>query len=123
MTMGIYTITNRINGKRYVGSAIDITERVKTHKRELRAGRHVNKGLQHDWKLHGEEAFLFEVVRESEYEELWDDEYAVFLQLKPEYNARSPKAAVPQKNRIYNVAGRKNNTNTKTVRHIPPLPH
>ena len=38
--MGVYSITNRTNGKVYVGSSTKLMERLKQHERSLMAGKH-----------------------------------------------------------------------------------
>lgn len=64
MTTGIYQITNKNSGWRYVGSASSIETRWSTHRAELRAGKHHNSILQRSWAKHGEEAFEFLVLEE-----------------------------------------------------------
>src|SRR6478609_3140173 len=59
---GIYSITNVIDGKVYVGSSINVENRVKEHLRCLRLGNHYNHKLQRAWSKHGEESFVFECV-------------------------------------------------------------
>lgn len=63
---GIYRITNRKNGKYYVGSSSDIAERWNEHRRNLDKGIHINPKLQRSWKLHSSEAFEFTVLEEIE---------------------------------------------------------
>ena len=62
MKTGIYTITNTINGKRYIGSSKDIFARWIAHKGLLRRNKHQNKHLQSAWNKYGETAFEFKVV-------------------------------------------------------------
>lgn len=38
--IGVYLITNNINGKMYIGSSINIERRWKEHLRDLRNGNH-----------------------------------------------------------------------------------
>lgn len=59
---GIYAITNTVNGKRYIGSAVDVARRWRAHKYRLNRGDHHSIKLQNSWSKHGQEAFLFEVV-------------------------------------------------------------
>lgn len=59
---GIYKITNKINGKFYIGSSNNLRKRLQDHKRELRAGKHTNKHLQASWNKYGEDSFDFEVL-------------------------------------------------------------
>jgi group I intron endonuclease len=61
---GIYKITNRINGKFYIGSAVDIKNRFSTHVSELKNKTHSNYHLQRAWDKYGKENFIFEVLEE-----------------------------------------------------------
>ncbi len=56
---GVYAIVNRVNGKRYVGSASNISKRWSRHRLDLRAGKHPNAHLQAAWRQYGEEFFDF----------------------------------------------------------------
>lgn len=60
-TCGIYSITGP-RGTVYIGSAEDIPRRWKSHRSQLRAGRHHNRLLQAAWTAAGEGAFAFSVV-------------------------------------------------------------
>lgn len=70
MTCGIYEIVNTVNGKRYVGSSVDIDSRWQTHIRELRRGTHHAQHLQRSFNKHGEDAFVIRCITECEREEL-----------------------------------------------------
>lgn len=60
---GIYSITNIVNGKRYIGSTRrPFAARWKEHRTELRAAKHWNTHLQNSWNKYGEKAFQFEVL-------------------------------------------------------------
>lgn len=59
---GLYRIKNLVNGRLYVGSAVDISKRWYDHKRLLQQNKHSNKFLQADFLKCGREAFVFEVV-------------------------------------------------------------
>jgi group I intron endonuclease len=59
---GIYKITNRVNGKFYIGSSINITNRWKAHIYRLNSGTHVNRHLQSAWNKYGSESFIFERI-------------------------------------------------------------
>jgi len=78
--LGIYKITNKINGKIYVGSSKSIESRWKQHIYELNKGTHHSNKLQRAWNKYSEEDFKFEVIQivnnESElfkYEQEWID--------------------------------------------------
>ncbi len=60
---GVYKITNKNNGKVYVGStAKSIHDRWVCHKSMLLLRRHSNVYLQRSWDKHGADAFCFEVL-------------------------------------------------------------
>ena len=61
---GVYKITNKVNGKIYIGSSNNIENRWHQHKLQLRDGIHTNQHLQHAWNLYGEDNFMFEVIEE-----------------------------------------------------------
>lgn len=59
---GIYKITNKLNGRIYIGSAKRFKERWQSHAYSLRNQKHNNRFLQADFNKCGEEAFVFEVL-------------------------------------------------------------
>ena len=59
---GIYKITNIENGKIYIGSAYNLSNRMSTHKYTLRNNKHKNPHLQSAWNKYGEGKFLFEIL-------------------------------------------------------------
>ena len=61
MNCGIYKITN-INGKVYIGSSVNIKQRLKNHVYCFRNNKHYNSYLQRSWNKSGEESFIFEVL-------------------------------------------------------------
>lgn len=60
--MGIYRITNRVSGRIYIGSSVDVMERIGAHFSHLRRGRHINGHLQRSFNLYGEAAFESTIV-------------------------------------------------------------
>ena len=59
---GIYTITNKVTGKLYIGESLDIYRRWHDeHIHQLRKNRHYNKELQNDFNKYGEENFSFDI--------------------------------------------------------------
>lgn len=58
---GIYKITNMVNGKCYVGSAINIFHRWETHLSDFKLKKHTFK-FQNAWNKYGEKAFEFSVI-------------------------------------------------------------
>ena len=74
--VGIYKITNKINGKKYVGQSSCIENRWYSHKRELNMGIHGNIHLQRAWNKYGEDNFEFSIIEECDIELL--DEREIF---------------------------------------------
>lgn len=62
--MGIYKITNNVNGKVYIGSSKNIENRWKQHKRELKKGTHHSQHLQKSWDIYKKENFSFEMIED-----------------------------------------------------------
>lgn len=59
---GVYRIFHIDSGKSYVGSSIDIPERINEHIRALRGGTHHSPILQHAWNKYGSRCFSSEVL-------------------------------------------------------------
>lgn len=59
---GIYKITNSVNGKVYVGSAVSIIRRWDLHRSQLNAGKHHSVKLQRAWVKYGEASFTLDVL-------------------------------------------------------------
>jgi len=59
---GVYKITNKVNGKIYIGSAKLFKVRANRHISSLKKNKHQNKHLQASFNKYGEGAFLFEVL-------------------------------------------------------------
>lgn len=58
---GIYKITNKNNGKVYIGQSVDISHRRSCHEYDLKNNRHKNTYLQHAYNKEPD-AFTFEVI-------------------------------------------------------------
>ena len=72
--VGIYTITNKINNKKYIGQSQNIKVRWKNHKAELRHNHHNNTYLQNSWNKYGEHNFEFKIIEECNIEKLDEKE-------------------------------------------------
>lgn len=70
MTCGIYMIRNSVNGKMYIGQAVDIEKRWREHRSGLRRNDHDNKHLQNAWNKDGESNFEFTVICECDESQL-----------------------------------------------------
>ena len=66
---GIYCIAHE-SGKSYVGSSINIYDRVCAHRRKLVNNEHENEHLQNAFNKHGEESFAVELLEECNSSEL-----------------------------------------------------
>lgn len=89
-TSGIYKITCTITNKFYIGSAINLRQRRKSHYGDLQRNTHGNARLQHAWNKYGSESFTFEIVefvlfREHllEREQYWLDTLHPFFNIVP----------------------------------------
>jgi len=62
MNCGIYQIENTIDGKRYIGSTIDLERRFIEHVDSLQKENHANRYLQRAWLKYGENSFKFSIL-------------------------------------------------------------
>lgn len=83
---GIYKITNTLNNKCYIGSAVDPKARIYTHKSQLSKGKHHSILLQRAWNKYVCDNFLFTILEECEKEKLIEREQFYLDTLNPEYN-------------------------------------
>lgn len=60
--MGVYAVRNFATGRMLIDRSANTTAALNRHRTELRLGLHRIKALQEDWRLHGEAAFVFEVL-------------------------------------------------------------
>lgn len=59
---GVYEIINKLNGKKYIGSSVNIKHRWVVHKSKLRKHQHENFHLQNAWNKYGSRFFEFKVI-------------------------------------------------------------
>jgi len=59
---GIYLIFNKISGKFYIGSAVNIYQRWATHRSDLNKHKHDNQHLQNAWNKYGITEFQFTIL-------------------------------------------------------------
>jgi group I intron endonuclease len=65
--IGIYRITNRNDGKSYIGkTGMNFGDRWDSHRSLLKSGKHTNPNLQSAWSKDGEDAFEFSVIESVE---------------------------------------------------------
>ena len=67
MASGIYSITNKITKKHYIGSTKDFERRFNEHLNALRTNSHINIKLQRSFKKHRESSFVFEIIEITDY--------------------------------------------------------
>jgi len=89
---GIYKITNLVNNKCYIGSAVNLRARIKRHNYELETNTHANKYLTRSYLKNGSDVFdveILELFEEIDYIELLNIEKKYILlydSLKTGYN-------------------------------------
>lgn len=83
MTTGIYKILNKINGKFYIGSAVNIETRWRRHKYDLNSNKHHNEHLQRAWIKYWNVNFEFVIIELCEKEKLIEREQSWLNFLQP----------------------------------------
>jgi len=83
---GVYLITNTVNGKKYVGSSVDVRGRMYKHRNHLLQGIHKNAHLQAAFAKYGEAAFSVSMIEECAKAALLGREQHHIDAVRPEYN-------------------------------------
>jgi group I intron endonuclease len=83
MNSGIYKITNKNNGKFYIGSSKHLDRRWWEHQNDLIKNQHINPKLQHAWNYHGKDAFEFTILENVEEFKLLEREQFYLDTFKP----------------------------------------
>lgn len=86
LSIGIYKITNIINGKVYIGKSLNIEKRFKQHKTDLNHNRNHNNHFQNAWNKYGENSFIFEIIHECN-EQYIDDLEIYYIYHYDSYNS------------------------------------
>lgn len=104
---GIYKITNLINKKIYIGCSSNIEVRWKNHiKRAFHKNKEYNKSLYIDFRKYGIDNFKFEIIEETELENLYERERYYIIT----YNAEDSSIG-------YNIKyGEENHRNVKLTK-------
>lgn len=82
----IYQIRNTVNGKLYIGSAVNFLGRCRQHRHDLRHGKHGNSILQRAWRKYGATAFVFSKLLVCSKTNLLFYEQRALDALNPDYN-------------------------------------
>jgi group I intron endonuclease len=88
MISGIYKIINIITQDSYIGSAVNLNSRKRTHFANMNLSKHPNKHLQASCNKYGIENFQFEVLAKCPKEYLLKLEQFFIDGLKPTFNKR-----------------------------------
>ena len=122
MKTGVYTITNTINNKMYIGFSVNINKRWIRHIDDLTNKIHHCKHLQDAWNLYTKNNFKFEILVECNRELLASEEHywATILNThNPEfgYNTRPthPEGKVIQTEETKNKIALSNAGKTRTL--------
>lgn len=83
---GIYAIVNSVTGRKYIGSSINIQNRFRQHRSDLKNGKHKNPILQAAWDRYGHEAFSFIVLELVHADHLLERERIIIQQTTDRYN-------------------------------------
>lgn len=84
--IGVYQIKNIYNNKIYIGSSINLGQRIYNHFCMLSKNKHINKKLQSSWNIHTKQAFEYLILEFCNKENLIEREQFYINTYKPEYN-------------------------------------
>ena len=85
--MGVYAIVNVFNGKRYVGSSLNVSKRIWAHKSYLRSNNHHSSYLQNSYNKYGENSFLYLLIEKFDSEEDMRKAEEKYINERGEFNA------------------------------------
>ena len=74
--VGVFQIRNKINGKIYIDSNVNLEAFWNRNRMQLNFGNHPNELLQKEWKEFGEENFVYEILSEIKQKEEENLDYA-----------------------------------------------
>lgn len=85
MSCGIYKITNKENGKSYIGLSVDIESRWSDHIKKMNSTEQYDKPLYRAFRKYGLSNFIFEILEECKSSELGVKEKYWIKELKTAY--------------------------------------
>lgn len=98
---GVYCISNKVTGRKYIGSSESLRTRLLGHYRRLAWGKHKIADMQSDCNNHGVDSFCAEILYSeneySYYNNLIGLEYMHIANINPEYNTNINKLKYPSK--------------------------
>lgn len=83
---GIYVIINTINNHKYIGSSVNLYNRIHGHLNRLKNNSAHNKHLQSAWNKYGGENFEYDILEFCNPEIRFEREQYYIDNIKPEYN-------------------------------------
>ena len=129
MASAIYAIVNNVTCDMYVGSAVVVTRRWATHRRDLAKQCHYNSRLQRAYDKYGKEAFDWEIVqivgdknKLITQEQFWIDFFAPIYNGRPIANsplgtkhsdATRAKMSAAAKKRVFSAEHKQNISKAK----------
>jgi group I intron endonuclease len=78
--IGVYKISNIKDGRYYIGHSQNIEKRFKTHKYNLKRGKHINMFLQNSYNKYGLDSFTFEIIHKFDNVEKSKEKELEYLQ-------------------------------------------
>lgn len=95
-TSGIYEIICNATEAFYIGSSVNIEQRWRRHREDLRAGKHHSPYLQRAWKTHGPDAFDWRIMEKVPDPANLRAREREWLKIRPAYNALRTREGVVQ---------------------------
>jgi len=74
--IGVFQIRNKVNGKIYIDSSVNLDAYWNRNRAQLNFGNHQNTVLQNEWNTFGEENFVYEILSEINHKDDEQIDYA-----------------------------------------------
>lgn len=100
--MGVYQVKNKINGRIFIGSSRNLSGTANSYFGKLQFDSHHNKNLQEDLRLHGSDAFSFEILETLDTEDLPKENVRLILKELKKLEDKWLNTLQPFGNRGYN---------------------